>query len=661
MKLKSKKNKIYISFVAVVAMIGSLIGNCGTVFAEENWDSAVKKVEQVRKTDLEEEKKVTLTVEKNLDDIPQKKKVDIEILIDASGSMKEKDENMQQAKNIINKFISGVDGNYDRVGITVFKGPSVIYGKNDLEIKSETSIKTIYPLGKDLNAAMEAVNSIKAGGFTPLLDGLAKAEEDLDNNSRADADEKILIVLGDGHPNIGPERDYYYSATGNYYGEHSNYYPGSVIKNKIDELNKKLNNDEIDFEEYDRETSKLSKELGDYPGAEKKVIDTSYINTNALLKGRVYDNSKAEFYDLRYLIEQRINSIKNKGYKVYSMFLNNEQIGSSNYREFLEDTKENESLFRMMASDESKFSYAGDLAQLTKNLREVSSDIRSFNYNLKDTVEQGYSIVPGSFKCSVEGIKEIVNNNAIEWHVNNIGDRRFEVSYNIVRKIPQKLNNIPNIRAEDVTIKEGDKFDALKLVTAEDKEDGIIPSGNIKVLGKVDTNKVGKYEITYEVTDSNGAKAIKRITVTVVPKMQLINSIPIIKAEDVTIKEGDKFEALELVTAEDKEDGIIPKENIKVLGSVDTNKVGKYEITYEVVDSNGGKAIKKIIVTVDPAIKKEEGVAKVTPKKESKKKENSFVKQKDSPKTGDFGAAQYLALGLISLSSLGLGMMRKRK
>ncbi|MCX0359394.1 DUF5011 domain-containing protein, partial [Clostridium perfringens] len=117
------------------------------------------------------------------------------------------------------------------------------------------------------------------------------------------------------------------------------------------------------------------------------------------------------------------------------------------------------------------------------------------------------------------------------------------------------INTAPVIKAEDKTIVVGEEFNPLAGVTAEDKEDGDITK-DIKVIkNDVNVDKPGTYEVTYEVTDSQGAKSTKTIKVTVNPKMEVINTAPVIKAEDKTIVVGEEFNPLAGVTAEDKEDG----------------------------------------------------------------------------------------------------------
>lgn len=79
---------------------------------------------------------------------------------------------------------------------------------------------------------------------------------------------------------------------------------------------------------------------------------------------------------------------------------------------------------------------------------------------------------------------------------------------------PVILNRVPTINASDKTITVGDKFEPLKDVTANDKEDGNLTS-KIKVIkNTVDTKKAGTYEVAYQVTDSQGASVTKTIKVT---------------------------------------------------------------------------------------------------------------------------------------------------
>lgn len=80
------------------------------------------------------------------------------------------------------------------------------------------------------------------------------------------------------------------------------------------------------------------------------------------------------------------------------------------------------------------------------------------------------------------------------------------------------LNEVPVINAEDKTLTVGDNFDPKSGVTATDKEDGDLTDQIEIVKNTVDTSKAGLYNVTYEVTDKDGASVEKSINVVVKEK-----------------------------------------------------------------------------------------------------------------------------------------------
>ena len=176
----------------------------------------------------------------------------------------------------------------------------------------------------------------------------------------------------------------------------------------------------------------------------------------------------------------------------------------------------------------------------------------------------------------------------------------YEVTYKVTDKnnitttktitVTVTENKKPVITAEDKEVIQGRKLDELEGVSATDEEDGQV---EVRVKeSTVNLEEPGRYTITYEATDSYKQRAEKTITVTVIK-----DEAPIINAEDKTITQGTKFNPLEGVTAEDKEDGEI-KEIEVVTNDVKENKTGEYEVTYKVVDSFNNETKKTINVTV---------------------------------------------------------------
>lgn len=166
------------------------------------------------------------------------------------------------------------------------------------------------------------------------------------------------------------------------------------------------------------------------------------------------------------------------------------------------------------------------------------------------------------------------------------------------KTVKPEENESPVITAKDITLTVGDKFNLADLqIKATDKEDGDL-TDKVAVEGNVDVTKAGTYTITLTVQDSKGAKAEKKVIVTVKAK-EVKNEAPVITANDVTIKCGDKLsKTMFNAKANDNEDGDITKDLTIDTSKVNTNKVGTYDVILAVKDSKGAKAEKTVKVTV---------------------------------------------------------------
>lgn len=157
----------------------------------------------------------------------------------------------------------------------------------------------------------------------------------------------------------------------------------------------------------------------------------------------------------------------------------------------------------------------------------------------------------------------------------------------------------PTMTAENVTLKEGDKFDvAMTKAVAEDCEGSDI-SKYVKVVeGEVNTDKAGTYNVILGVTDKWGLKSSKEVTVTVEKALVEVNEAPVINCADVhTMSPGDKFD-VEMIgaTATDKEDGDLTHK-INLTHNV-KDEIGTYKATLSVTDSDGKTTTKEITVKV---------------------------------------------------------------
>jgi len=163
----------------------------------------------------------------------------------------------------------------------------------------------------------------------------------------------------------------------------------------------------------------------------------------------------------------------------------------------------------------------------------------------------------------------------------------------IVQGVPE-----PVINAENKEVPQYTQFDYLKDVVASDSVDGDITK-NITYTGTVNTDVKGAYDIVYSVTNTNGKKVTKKVTITVID-----NEKPYIEAKNKVLYLNENYNLLDDVTAFDKEDGNLT-DKITYTGSVDFTKVGTYEIVYLVVDSAKQETTKTVIYTVEEKVLEE--------------------------------------------------------
>ena len=122
---------------------------------------------------------------------------------------------------------------------------------------------------------------------------------------------------------------------------------------------------------------------------------------------------------------------------------------------------------------------------------------------------------------------------------------------------------------------------------------------DVKVLidGEEVTNtytfkSLGKKAITFEKLDNKGQKETEIINVNIVDTKQP----EIIGAEDRTVKQGETIDLKENIKVEDNTDELI---DVSVIGKVNTNVPGEYEITYIATDQSNNSSEKKIKITVE--------------------------------------------------------------
>lgn len=156
------------------------------------------------------------------------------------------------------------------------------------------------------------------------------------------------------------------------------------------------------------------------------------------------------------------------------------------------------------------------------------------------------------------------------------------------------LINSEKIVEGKIVIRTGEVFNALNYIEVDDAEDGKIT--NIKTDSNVNNKKAGTYKVTYLATDSEGDTSTMEVNVIVEDAKQEISK-PVINilSKNIQIRQGEEFDPLEGVTATDYQGRSL---EIKVTGDYQVEVVGKYELTYTVIDSYGNTVTENVMLEV---------------------------------------------------------------
>ena len=235
------------------------------------------------------------------------------------------------------------------------------------------------------------------------------------------------------------------------------------------------------------------------------------------------------------------------------------------------------------------------------NAESIRQQFNGFNYQYGDTLTISHKtpkkvIIKGNIINAREDYSDGVDNSL------NLEEAVFKLTANgleaVYKSAPKIMGTI------DMEVQKGGTIDYQKLkdsVTAKDNIDG--PITNIKYGSEdIDTSKVGMYEFTYTVTNSNDRTTTKSSTITVY-------DLPTIeKTEKATIELNsinNNKDVIEdylktAVVATDGDDELYGKETkLEVKNNdVNPNKEGKYKATYVATDLYGKTTEKEVDIQV---------------------------------------------------------------
>ncbi len=300
--------------------------------------------------------------------------------------------------------------------------------------------------------------------------------------------------------------------------------------------------------------------------------------------------------------------------------------------------------YKVVASVEADANYNGTFTEkeftisLATNKWETPLSINGWTYNEEPnspTATAKFGDVVFTYSMEENGIyKEEMPTNAGTYYVKAtvVGNDNYtgleeKVAFDIKKAIPTPET------ITGLVLGQGQALEMLRL-----------PNGFAWEDEKTVADECGhqQFKAIYTPADTANYEVIEvMVDVEVLPKTMPLNHVPTITAKDITLTAGDKFNdtiALQDVTATDKEDGDITKDIKVIENTVDTSKVGTYEVSYQVTDSQGASVTKtiKVVVKAKP----------VTPDKE-----NSTGTIDSAVKTGDQTNLGVYAL-LLTMSGL---------
>ena len=181
---------------------------------------------------------------------------------------------------------------------------------------------------------------------------------------------------------------------------------------------------------------------------------------------------------------------------------------------------------------------------------------------------------------------------------------------------------------------------ALKLLVLPDN---ITYLGTNALKGVAGTLYVKEGTLTEQTLKQNGYEYKYYVEST------MINRAPVIEADDQTLTVDDSFDPMADVSAFDAEEGDLTDQIRIIVNTVDMTKAGTYTVAYQVIDSQGAKAVKYIKVVVKE-------------KTDGDHKDETESSEKNEVDTSVFDHSDFwIITSFVSAFALGLSALTKRR
>ncbi len=176
-------------------------------------------------------------------------------------------------------------------------------------------------------------------------------------------------------------------------------------------------------------------------------------------------------------------------------------------------------------------------------------------------------------------------------------------------------DNIPPtitlVKPESNTLFSQETLDTIAIEVTISDTDGLISSTEFTINSEIVSfsqsqnsftlnylpQSFGDYSLNITATDNDGATSSLSSTFKIEEKSIINNAPEFTGIQNTQITVGDSFNALDNITAQDIEDGDLTS-SITIEGTVDTNTVGSYTLTYSVQDTQGLTTQAERVITV---------------------------------------------------------------
>lgn len=255
------------------------------------------------------------------------------------------------------------------------------------------------------------------------------------------------------------------------------------------------------------------------------------------------------------------------------------------------------------------------------------SDIQTGKYTLFVTQAPAGYVIPDAYLSGKE--IQLTRN-----------DNQFSIGL-----IPE--NDLSSVSVKNTSIYVDESWHAEdNFVSATDRTCAPLILSDLTVTGTVDSSRPGRYEVNYQ----NGRVHAVAIVTVVSEKTTIVT-------KDTTIYAGDTWQAEDnFVSATDKTGSQRLLSDLTVTGTVDSNQVGSYDVTYQNGNVSAVATIKVIAKVLEPDKQTDQG-----DKGKSSMSTVTESKVEKLPQTGDKDSGLIVMIGLLVITYIPLLISKKRE